>query len=336
MKVLITGANGFLGVRLARRLADEQHEVRALVRRMGENPDLQYPGIVEVKGDVRDSSSLSAAMAGIDQVYHLAALSTDWAADFRDFYTVNVVGTVNVFKAAKEAGVSKVLNTSSAGPIGPPDQDNIHAVNEDHIRTVDYFIAYESSKAMADERALRFVLDGMHIVTVNPTRVYGPGPLERKNGYLMLIHQYLTKKLAVYPGFKKQLANFVHIDDIVDGMLLAMEKGKSGQSYLLGGANVTFLDLFAALEKVTGKHTTTVAIPHWFLGFLAGIAALVSKVNGKAPILTRAWLRKASYSWPVSSDKAIQELGYAPMDYETGIRKTVEWLEAERKAGRIK
>jgi nucleoside-diphosphate-sugar epimerase len=201
---------------------------------------------------------------------------------------------------------------------------------------VDYFIDYESSKAMADERALRFALEGMQIVTVNPTRVYGPGPLERKNGYLLLINQYLTKKIAVYPGFKTQLANFVHIDDIVEGMLLAMEKGRSGQSYILGGSNVTFPDLFATLEKVTGKRTTTVAIPHCVLGFLAGVASIVSKVTGKAPMLTRAWLRKASFSWPVSSQKAIRELGYTPMSYEEGIRKTVEWLETERKAGRIK
>ncbi|HEX2898902.1 MAG TPA: NAD-dependent epimerase/dehydratase family protein, partial [Bacteroidia bacterium] len=119
MKVLITGANGFLGARLARQLADAKHEVKALVRRPGENADLQYPGIQEVKGDVRDLPSLHAAMAGVGQVYHLAALSTDWAADLRDFYTVNVVGTVNVLEAAKAAGVAKVVNTSSAGPIGP-------------------------------------------------------------------------------------------------------------------------------------------------------------------------------------------------------------------------
>jgi nucleoside-diphosphate-sugar epimerase len=336
MKVLITGANGFLGASLARELADKGHEVKAMVRRLGENAELQHPQILEVKGDVRDLASLKAAMSGIEQVYHLAALSTDWAADLRDFYTINVLGTVNVLQAAKEAGVAKVLNTSSAGPIGPPDPDDIHPVNEDHIRTVDYFIAYESSKAMADERALRFVLEGMHIVTVNPTRVYGPGPLERKNGYLMLIHQYLTKKVAVYPGFKTQLANFVHLEDVVKGMVLAMEKGRSGQSYLLGGSNVSFLDLFQTLQKVSGKRTKTIAIPHWFLGFLAGIAAFVSRITGKAPILTRTWLRKASYSWPVSSDKAIRELGYAPMDYETGIRKTVDWLTAEREAGRIK
>jgi nucleoside-diphosphate-sugar epimerase len=336
MRVLITGANGFLGVRLARRLADEKHEVRAMVRRPGENPDLQYPGIVQVKGDIRDFASLQAAMEGVDQVYHLAALSTDWAANLSDFYTINAYGTVNVLEAARAAGVSKVVNTSSAGAIGPPDQSNIRPVDENHIRTVNYLLDYESSKAIADERVLRYVLAGMHIVTVNPTRVFGPGPLERKNGYLLLINNYITKRVAAYPGIKTKIANFVHIDDVVQGLLLAMEKGKSGEAYLLGGSNVTFADLFVALEKVTGKRTPTFPIPLSLMAFVARVAALFSRMNGKAPILTRAWLKKVKYSWPVSSDKARKELGYDPMDYETAVRKTVEWLEEERKAGRIK
>ncbi|HEX2898370.1 MAG TPA: NAD-dependent epimerase/dehydratase family protein, partial [Bacteroidia bacterium] len=226
--------------------------------------------------------------------------------------------------------------TSSAGPIGPPDQDDIHPVDENHVRTVNFFLDYESSKAIADERVLRYALAGMHIVTVNPTRIYGPGPLERKNGYLLLINNYLTKKIAAYPGVKTQIANFVHVDDVVQGLILAMEKGRSGHSYLLGGSNVTFLDLFAALEKITGKRTSTFAIPLGIMGFVARISGLVSKINGKAPVLTRAWLRKVRYSWPVSSEKAVHELGYKPVDYETGIRKTVEWLQTERKAGRIK
>lgn len=336
MKVLITGANGFLGAKLARRLASAGHEVRALVRRPGENPDLQYPQIEEVKGDVRDRDAVHAAMQGIQQVFHLAALSTDWAADLRDFYTINAWGTVNVMEAALAAGVEKVVNTSSAGTIGPPDPGNVFPVDEHHIRTVNFFIDYESSKLIADERVLRFALAGLNVVSVNPTRVFGPGPLERKNGYLLLINNYLTKKVAIYPAFKTQLANFVHIDDVVEGILLAMDKGRRGETYLLGGANVSFLDLFATLENITGRRTMTIGVPKAVLGFAAGMARFVARFTGKAPLLTRQWLRKASFSWPVSSEKAIRELGYAPMDYETSIRKTVEWLEAERKAGRIR
>lgn len=335
MNVLITGANGFLGVRLARKLADGKHQVRALVRRPGENPDLQYPGIVEVKGDVRDAPSLSAAMQGVQQVYHLAALSTDWAADFRDFYTINAQGTVNLLEAAKAAGVGRIVNTSSAGSIGPPDQSAIHPVDENHIRTVGYFIDYEASKAIADEWVLRYALWGMDIVTANPTRIFGPGPLERKNGYLLLIHRYIRRKMVAYPGLQTQIANFVHVDDVVDGLILCMEKGKSGERYLLGGSNVTFPDLFKTLEKVTGFKNRVLPIPLWVLGVAANLAGWISKLTGKAPVLTRAWLRKASYSWPVSSDRAVRELGYAPMDYETAVRKTVEWLRAEQSAGRI-
>lgn len=336
MKVLITGANGFLGVRLANRLVESGWEVRAMVRRPGENPELKRPGIEEVKGDVRDRASLDAAMKGVDRVFHLAALSTDWARDFADFYRINAQGTVNLLEAAKAAGVGRVVNTSTAGAIGPPDQDNVQPVDETHLRTIPFLLDYEASKAMADAQVLYHVLHGMDIVTVNPTRVFGPGPLERKNGYLMLINNFLTKKIALYPGIPKSIANFVHIDDVVEGMLLAMEKGKPGESYLLGGHNVTFMDLFAALKKVTGRTTKPVKMPLWLLATVGAFSGIVSKLNKKAPVVTRAWLKKAQLHWPVSSEKAKRELGYNPMDYETAVHKTVEWLEEERKAGRIR
>jgi nucleoside-diphosphate-sugar epimerase len=326
MKVLITGANGFLGARLAQRLANEGIEVRAMVRRIQNYPELQHPKIELCKGDVSDANSLAEAMRGIQQVYHLAALATDWAADMRDFYRVNVDGTVNVLEAAKAAGVEKIVVTSTAGTIGPPDPSNVYPVDENHIRWVNYLLDYEASKAIADERILQYVLNGLDVVTVSPTRVYGPGPMERKNGYLLLINSYLNKSIAAYPGLGDRLANMVFIDDVVEGHILAMEKGRAGEKYLLGGSNVTFKDLFDTLKKVIGKSTRTLPIPMRLFSMVAGINALTSRMSGKAPMLTRAWISKVKYSWPVSSEKAMRELGYAPVSFEEGIRRTVEWL----------
>jgi nucleoside-diphosphate-sugar epimerase len=336
MKILVTGANGFLGSALVRRLALQGHEVCAMVRRVGENPDLQSSNTVEIKGDVRNKESLTQAMQGVHQVYHLAALATDWAADPRDFYSINSIGTANVLEAARNARVQRIVNVSSAGVIGPPDPEDIHPVDEDHIRSIGFFLDYEASKAIAENCVLRSVLQGMDIVTANPTRIYGPGPLERKNGYLMLINSYLRQQFVFFPGIKTPIANFVHVDDVVEGLLLTMEHGKRGESYLIGGSNVTFRQLFETLSKATGKKRTAIPIPLWIMGLIARINESVSLLTGKPPLLTKAYLRKAIFSWPVSCNKAFHELGYSPMDYEIAIGKTVEWLEEERKQGRIR
>ncbi|MFM2376445.1 MAG: hypothetical protein RLZZ165_1542 [Bacteroidota bacterium] len=336
MKILVTGANGFLGSALIRRLVLQGHEVCAMVQRVGENPDLQSPNIIEIKGDVRNKESLAKAMQGVHQVYHLAALATDWAADPHDFYSINAIGTANVLEAARNAGVKRIVHVSTAGVIGPPDPEDIQPVDEDHIRSIGFFLDYEASKAIAENRVLRYVLQGMDIVIVSPTRIYGPGLLRRKNGYLILINSYLRRRFVFFPGIKTPIANFVHVDDVVEGLVLAMEHGRSGESYLIGGSNVTFPQLFETLAKVTGKKRTTIPIPPWVMGLVARISGLVSLLTGNPPLLTMTYLRRARFSWPVSCNKAFRELGYSPMDYEFAIGKTVGWLEEERKQGRIR
>jgi nucleoside-diphosphate-sugar epimerase len=175
----------------------------------------------------------------------------------------------------------------------------------------------------------------LDVVMVNPTRVFGPGTIDRKNGYLFLIKNYLYGPLVAYPGFKKQLANMVYLDDVVEGHLLAMEKGKRGHKYLLGGSNVTFDDLFAEMKRITGKSKTTLAIPIAVMDFVAWMQDLKGKWIRRQPSVTRAWMKKTRFSWPVSSQKAIDELGYAPHSYADAIQKTVDWMRAEKEAGRI-
>jgi nucleoside-diphosphate-sugar epimerase len=335
MHILITGANGFLGTKLARRLADEGHQIRAIVRKTVGLVELEHPRIELFQGDFTAPATLAPAMRGIDQVYHLAAIATDWAPDLRDFYRINVEGTLALLDAAKAAGVQKVLITSTAGTIGPPDPDHVVPTNEDSIRHVRFFTDYECSKIMMEERVQAYVKKGMNVVMVNPTRVYGPGPIERKNAYLMVIHSYLYKALAPYPAFKTQLGNMAFIDDIVDGHLLAMEKGRSGERYLLGGANVTFQDLFQTLEKLTGKRGRPVAIPVGLFKFWAAVNRIQAKLFKKAPMVTAEWIHKSSFSWPVSSQKAIDELGYAPHSYEDALRKTVAYIDEAVKAGKV-
>jgi nucleoside-diphosphate-sugar epimerase len=335
MRVLITGANGFLGVRLARHLADNGHEVLAIVRKIEGQVELQHSNITLVQGDFSDMAVLETALQGIQQIYHLAAIATDWAADRRSFYKVNVEGTIKLIEAARVAGVAKILITSTAGTIGPPDPDHIYPITETHVRRVHYFTDYECSKIMMEEQVQRYVKQGMHIVLTNPTKVYGPGPIERKNALLLLIHSYLYKTFAPYPAFKTQIGNYAFIDDVVLGHVLAMEKGRSGERYLLGGANVTFEDLFTALHKITGKKGRPIAIPVSLFRFGALVGGWMSRISGKAPFLTKEWIEKTTYSWPVSSEKAIMELGYAPLDYEAALQKTVAYIAEQVAAGKI-
>lgn len=334
MKVLVTGANGFLGAKLVRRLAEAGFEVRAMMRRTQGSELAGLPGVEPWAGEISKEADVRAALQGVEQVYHLAAISTDWAADPRDFYRINVEAGLQLFRLCREAGVKRILVTSTAGTIGPPDPDDTQAVDEDHIRRVRFFTDYECSKIILEERIQYLVRQGMDIVVVNPTRVYGPGPIERKNAYLILIRSYLHRAFAPYPAFKRQLANMAFVDDVVEGHLLAMARGRAGERYLLGGPNVTFDDLFATLTKLTGKKGRPIAIPLGLFAFGASVAKLRTRLFKKAPMVTHAWIEKTRYSCPVSSEKAIRELGYAPHSYEDALRKTVAYIDAEVKAGR--
>ncbi|MEM0999195.1 MAG: NAD-dependent epimerase/dehydratase family protein [Bacteroidota bacterium] len=329
MQIAITGANGFLGGRLATVLAERGHHVRAVVRKQRDYDNLRHPNIEQFEGKdgyLTNRKVLEAAFSGCDQVYHIAALANDWAQDLRQFYTINVQGTITVVEAAQAVGVARVVATSTAGVFGPPHPAEVHPIDETHIRPVNFFNDYEASKSLAEERLQHLVRAGADVVIVNPTRVYGPGKLDRKNGYVLVMDRYLHKAFALAPGVKDVVGNYVHVDDVVAGHILAMEKGRSGEKYLLGGSDVTFTDLFRTLDEVSGKKGRSFRIPFGLIFLIASLHAWRAKWFGKAPMVTKGWFRKAAYDWPVSSDKARRELGYQPMEFAEAVSKTVEWL----------
>lgn len=332
MNILVTGSTGFLGKRLCQLLAEQGNQVRALTRRVEQFSEFNHPDIIPFVGNLSRPESLDEATKGMDQVYHLAALASDWAPDRRTFYKVNFEGTLRLLDACKKNGVKRTVVTSTMGTIGPPDPENVVPVDEEHIRWVDFFTDYEVSKSLLEERIGHRVRRGEDIVIVNPTRIFGPGVYDRKNGLIILMDHYLNRPFAVAPGTKEVIGNYVYVDDVANGHVQAMEKGKNGEKYILGGHNLTFGQFFELLKEGTGKKGRVIRIPFGVIKLMAVWGSIGASLFKKAPMVTFTYLRKIRYDWPVSSGKAEQELGYHISPMADAIDETLKWLKEYKKS----
>lgn len=321
-KIFVTGGTGFIGQKLAKKLADQGHEVVALIRSKSKAKDLAHDNISFVEGDLFNIAALEVGMHEADEVYHLAAFASVWAKD-NTFAKVNIDGTLNILDAAKKKGVKKVLVTSTAGVIGPAIDG---PVNEETPRQVDFFTEYESTKYESELKIKEYVAKGQHIVIVNPTRVYGPGPLNVSNSVTKLIKQYIEGKWKFIPGDGMSTGNYVYVDDVINGHMLAMEKGRAGERYLLGGEDATYHELFDLIAKVGGTKHKLYKMPLSVLLTFGRIQLFLAETFGRQPLITPGWVRKYLYKWSVSSAKAQNELGYQPTSLAAGINETVDWL----------
>jgi len=322
--VLVTGATGFVGKQLALRLVGSGHMVHAMYRSEAKIGGLEHENIRLFKGTLTDLASIDNAMKGCDQVYHLAAFAVVWTRDPEEIYEQNVQGTLNILESALKYGVKRVVHTSTAGVFGPSgDKPN----SEDRPMAESHFIHYDRSKAQAEKKVKACVRDGMDVVIVNPTRIYGPGNMGDSNGVTRLIRDYMKGRWHIIPGNGKSVGNYVYIDDVVDGHILAMEKGRTGECYLLGGSDLSFNEFFSILKEVTASRYFLIKIP-LFIGIsIAAIMMTIAKLTGRMPLITPGLLKKYSHHWAVSSEKARSELGYDPVDFREGLRRTVEWLQ---------
>ena len=184
-----------------------------------------------------------------DEVYHLAAFASVWAKD-DSFSKINIDGTLNILNAAKKKESKKIVVTSTAGVIGPAIDG---PVNEDTPRQVDFFTDYESTKYESELKIKEYVANGQHVVIVNPTRVYGPYPLNVSNSVTKLVRQYIAGKWKFIPGDGMSTGNYVYVDDVINGHILAMANGRAGERYLLGGEDATYHELFNAIADISGK-----------------------------------------------------------------------------------
>ena len=325
MKVLVTGSGGFIGSKLALKIAESGINVRAFYRTSIDS-DLKRENIELIKGDILDKKSLISASEGCENFFHVAALANNWAKNSKYFYDVNVTGTENVIEAGEIAGIKKIVCTSTAGTIGP--STNGKPITEAQNNTVQ-FGDYEKSKILAEKKIIEYAAKGMNVTIVNPTRVFGPGSLSKSNAVTKIIHKYINEQWKFKPGNGKHVGNYVYVDDVVHGHLLAMEKGKAGERYLLGGHNISFNGFIEIISKVSGIKNNLVPVPLALIGVYGFAEDIASALFGIEPKITYAWVKKYKANWSTSIKKAEKELGYIPTSLEDSVRKTIEWLKTK-------
>ncbi len=329
MKVLITGATGYLGAHVAARLAAAGHAVRALVRpgKEGRLP----PGCRPVAGDVLDPISVEQALAGCDALVHMAALVRMWARDRRGFDRVNVEGLAAVLRAAEKSSVRRVLYTSTIaalGPTGPEPRDEAHERAEFDFRT-----DYERSKWVAERVAVERARDGAPLVIVYPGVVYGPGASTQGNLLDRLLREYLAGRLKTRLGRRPTRICYAFVDDVAEGHLLALERGSPGRGYILGGENVTQDELFTLLHELTGIPPPRRAIPFWVAEGAGKALRAWARIGGAPPAFTDGAIATFRYHWAYSSGRAMGEIGYRVTALREGLRQTLLALRGEQADG---
>lgn len=324
MKCFVTGATGFIGSRLVEKLSAEGHEVYCLIRSSKNFDSLRGEHTHPVFGDLDNSTALLQGCRDCDVVYHLAAYAKPWSKKENLPYRINVQGTINILEASLKNSVKKFIFTSSAAVFGPSIDGQI--IDEHVIRDIPFFNDYESSKAMAEKFALEFIKRGLTIIILNPTRVYGPGPINESNSITKIIKRFQKGSWHIIPGNGTKIGNYVFIDDIVEGHLLAEKKGLSGERYILGGENLTFNQFFNNLSKITKKKRLLINFPVWLMILIAKVMEFNAWVTGVPPLITPPWIRKYLHHWNLSSEKAIMQLGYRITPFNEGVRKTLTWL----------
>ncbi len=324
MKIFVSGATGFIGARLVKRLADEGAVVHALYRTESKAAQIrELPGVVLFKGDLLDRPSLRASMEGCETAYHTAAFAKAWTRDPEMIFRLNVDGALNVVEAARECGVKRVVVTSTAGILGPSANEPVH---ESTPAPQSFFTLYEESKHRMEQKLLSQAGEHPGIVIVNPTRVFGPGLLSESNSMTVMIDRYMKGRWRLLPGDGRSLGNYVFVEDVVTGHILAMEKGRAGERYVLGGENVTYRQLFGHIREASGVDKKLLPVPYPLMITVAVVMQLFARVTGIPPLIVPGLIRKYNHNWIVSSEKANRELGYQPASLRQGIGQTVEWL----------
>jgi len=328
-KIFVTGATGFIGTKLVNELVRQGHVVHALTRSASNLDGLQHECIKCVQGDILDPGSLEKGMEGCTHVFHLAAYAKNWSKNPRVFYDHNVTGMLNVFEAAKKTGIQRVVWTSTIVTFGPTQPGTVG--DETQTRITDrYYTEYEETKSIAERKALDLAAGGFPLVLVNPTRVYGPGKMTEGNSVSLMIDQYDRGLLPILLHRGINVGNYVFVDDLVRGHILAMERGRIGDRYILGGENASLKHFYELIDEVSGRHHLQFNLPPGAAMFYGRTLKFLAETFGMYPQITSGWVETFLQEWAFSCAKAERELGYTITPLKEGIRQTYIWILQQR------
>ncbi len=325
-RVLITGATGFIGSNLAKFLEAKGFFLKLLCRPTSDFSNFLNDSVEICLGNILDVQSLERAIEGCDFVFHLAAYAKNWAKDPGSFFEVNVKGTRNVLEVSRKAGVKKVIHTSTCMTFG---SSKTMPVDESWRREEDFFTEYERTKSRAEEVADIFFKEGLPVVIVSPTRLFGPGLLSEANSVTRMIKLYLQKKWRLILSDGTSVGNYAYIKDVVEGMWLALLRGKPGEKYILGGENLSYNRFFEVLGAISGKKYRMFHIPLWMAFTFSRLQLFLAKKLSIYPLLTPGWVKVFARNWAFSSEKAKKELGYRITPFQDALTHTVAWLQKE-------
>ena len=322
MTTLVTGAAGFLGSHVARQLLARKESVRVLLRPTSQNRAIADLPLEYVTGDLRDPASLDRAMNGVRRVFHVAADYRLWAHRPKEIYESNVTGTKNVLEAAKRAGVEQFIYTSTVATVAV---DRPQLPNEATESQLGEMVGqYKRSKWLAEKEALNAAKSGLPLIVVMPTTPVGPWDWKpTPTGKIIL--DFLNGKM---PGYVETGLNFVGVEDCATGHLLAAEKGKIGERYLLGAENLTLKQVLDELEKITGLPAPRLKIPHGLALGAAYVETAFSRLVGREPQIPVEGVKIARHLMFVDCSRAQRELGFRPGPVAAALERAVRWYEA--------
>lgn len=318
--VLVTGLTGFVGSAVARALAVRGHSVRGIARPSSSRTNLSGFAGDLVEGDLRNPGAVARAMAGVDTLFHVAADYRLWAPDPEEIVRNNEATTRNVMTAARAAGVRRIIYTSSVATLLP---DPTGIADETRPATPDTAIgAYKRSKVVAERLVEAMIADGLPAVIVNPSTPIGPRDV-RPTPTGRIIVEAANGRM---PAFVDSGLNLVHVDDVATGHLLAAERGRTGERYILGGTDVGLGEMLEAVAFFTDRRPPRVSLPRAPLFPLAWANEQLARLTGKEPFLTRDGLRMAKNKMFYSSAKARSELGYTARPWQDAVADAVAWF----------
>ena len=322
MKALVTGATGFIGGNLVRELVNQGYQVKTLVRKESDRRNIEGLNVEIALGDLRDKASLASALEGCDVLFHVAACYTFWTPDPKAVYEANVGGTENMLAAALAKGIEKVVYTSTESTIGIAKNGSL-GTEEMEANPGQLAGHYKKSKYMAEKLALKMYDEGLPLVVVNPTTPVGPLDLKPTPTGQFIV-DFLNGKM---PAYVNTGLNLVDVQDVAKGHVLALERGRLGERYILGNKNLTFKEILNILERITGIKAPKFKIPIW-IALGAGYAdELVSgKILGRRPRIPVAGVKTARKFRHFDCSKAVLELGFLQTPVEESFEKAVRWF----------